>query len=65
MTARALDLAALVRDVEQQYHGTSSHALTSMEVRTANWERTLEMEAWSLGRDHFLVRIMSRPRSAA
>ena len=54
----ALDLAELVRDVEQQYHGTSSHALTTMQVRTANWERTLEMEAWSLGRDYFLVRIL-------
>ncbi len=57
-TTRALDLAALVRDVEQQYHGSSSHALTTMQVRTANWERTLEMEAWSLGRDYFLVRIL-------
>ncbi len=56
--ALELDLAALVREVEQQYHGTSSHALTTMRVRTANWERTLEMEAWSLGRDYFLVRIV-------
>lgn len=55
---RALDLAALIREVEQQYHGTSSRALTSMQVRTANWERTLDMEAWSLGRDYFLVRIL-------
>lgn len=55
---RALDLAALIRDVEQQYHGTSSHALTTMQVRTEHWERTLEMEAWSLGRDYFLVRIL-------
>lgn len=55
--AGALDLAALVREVEQQYHGVSSHALTDMSVRTANWERTLSMEAWSLGRDYFLVRI--------
>jgi hypothetical protein len=29
-----------------------------MLVRTANWERTLEMEAWSLERDYFLVRIL-------
>ncbi|NJC87362.1 MAG: outer membrane lipoprotein-sorting protein [Desulfuromonas sp.] len=56
--AWSLDLAALIREVEQQYHGTSSHALTTMQVRTANWERTLEMEAWSLGRDYFLVRIL-------
>ena len=53
-----VDLAALVREVEQQYHGTSSQALTTMQVRTVNWERTLEMEAWSLGRDYFLVRIL-------
>lgn len=57
--ALALDIEALVREVEQQYHGTSSHALTRMQVRTAHWERTLEMEAWSLGRDYFLVRILS------
>jgi hypothetical protein len=29
-----------------------------MQVRTTNWERTLEMEAWSLERDYFLVRIL-------
>lgn len=56
--AGSIDLAALVREVEQQYHGRSSHALTTMRVRTANWERTLEMESWSLGREHFLVRIL-------
>lgn len=55
---RGSELAELIRAVEQQYHGTSSHALTSMQVRTANWERSLEMEAWSLERDYFLVRIL-------
>ena len=55
---RALDLAALIREVEQQYHGVSSRALAEMTVRTANWERSLRMEAWSLGRDYFLVRIL-------
>ena len=54
----ALDVQALIRDVEQQYMGASSRARTSMQVRTAHWERTLEMEAWSLGRDYFLVRIL-------
>lgn len=53
----SLDLAALIHDVEQQYQGRSSHSLTDMTVRTANWERSLSMEAWSLGRDYFLVRI--------
>ena len=58
LPAWPVELAELIRDVEQQYHGTSSHALTTMQVRTTYWERTLEMEAWSLGRDYFLVRIL-------
>ena len=53
----ALDIKALIRYVEQQYHGTSSYALTTMQMHTANWERTLDMESWALGQDYFLVRI--------
>jgi hypothetical protein len=56
--ALALDVQSLIREIEQQYMGASSHANTTMQVRTAHWERTLEMEAWSLGRDYFLVRIL-------
>ncbi|MDT8445173.1 MAG: outer membrane lipoprotein-sorting protein [Desulfuromonadales bacterium] len=58
LPALALDVQSLIREIEQQYMGASSHALTTMQVRTAHWERTLEMEAWSLGRDYFLVRIL-------
>ena len=56
--ALAVDVQALIREIEQQYMGVSSRARTTMQVRTANWERTLEMEAWSLGRDYFLIRIL-------
>ena len=54
----ALDVEALVRQVEQQYMGASSRAQTTMLVKTSHWERSLEMEAWSLDRDYFLVRIL-------
>jgi hypothetical protein len=54
----ALDVQSLIREIEQQYMGTSSRARTTMQVKTAHWERTLEMEAWSLERDYFLVRIL-------
>lgn len=54
----ALDVEALVRQVEQQYMGASSRAQTTMMVKTSHWERSLEMEAWSLDRDYFLVRII-------
>jgi hypothetical protein len=56
--SRALDVQSLIRDIEQQYMGTSSRARTTMQVKTAHWERTLDMEAWSLGRDYFLIRIL-------
>lgn len=56
--AAELDLRSLIREVEDQYTGSSSHTLMTMQVSTSHWQRSLEMEAWSLGRDHFLVRIL-------
>lgn len=56
--AFALDVEALIRQVEQQYMGASSRTLSSMQVKTSHWDRSLEMEAWSLDRDYFLVRII-------
>lgn len=55
----AVDLAALIREVEKQFQGASSEVLMTMQVKTSHWERNLEMESWSLGREHFLVRILS------
>jgi len=60
--AHALDLQKLIRDVEQQYMGTSSHTRMTMQVATEHWQRNLTMEAWSLGREHFLVRILEPPK---
>jgi hypothetical protein len=57
-TSSDLDLRALIREVEDQYTGKSSHALMTMQVRTEHWQRSLKMEAWSRGRDRFLVRIL-------
>lgn len=53
----ALDLPALIREVETRYQGASSHALVTMEIRTAHWQRSLQLEIWSQGRDRFLARI--------
>ena len=58
----ALDLQKLIREVEDQYVGRSSRARMDMEVSTENWQRRLTMEAWSLGRDYFLVRILEPPK---
>ncbi|WP_148204347.1 outer membrane lipoprotein-sorting protein [Syntrophotalea carbinolica] len=56
--APELDLRTLIREVEDQYTGISSQALMRMQVRTEHWQRSLKMEAWSLGRDRFLIRIL-------
>lgn len=56
--ALALDLTALVRNIEEQYNGRSSLATMQMEVSTAHWQRNLQLKAWSQGRDQFLVRIL-------
>lgn len=56
---QAEDLAALIRQVEQQYAGDSAHAQVDMTVVTGHWERHLSMESWSLGRESFLIRILA------
>lgn len=57
-SAQALDLHKLIREVEDQYTGRSSHARMTMDVVSEHWRRRLEMEAWSLGRERFLVKIL-------
>jgi len=59
----ALDLPALIREVETRYQGASSHALVTMEIRTAHWQRSLQLEIWSQGRDRFLARIKADQRA--
>ena len=53
-----LDPVALIRHIETQYQGRSSHGKITMEIKTRHWQRTLVMEAWSEGRDRFLTRIL-------
>lgn len=57
-TVFALDWQQLIREVEEQYNGRSSHATMQMQVSTEHWQRSLTMEAWSLERDRFLIRIL-------
>jgi len=48
----------LVRRVETQYQGETSHAVAVMRVVTDRWNREMTLEMWSLGRDRFLARIL-------
>jgi hypothetical protein len=48
----------LLDRVDDLHRGQSSHALMHMDVKTSRWERSMSMEAWSLGEDYSLVRIL-------
>jgi hypothetical protein len=54
----------IVRHVDDLLRGESSRGRVTMEVVTARWTRSMEMEMWSLGRDYSLVRVLSPAREA-
>lgn len=49
----------LLRRIDDLWRGKSSHAVMEMQVRTAHYKRSMTMEAWSLGTEKTLVRILS------
>jgi len=58
------DATEIVDCVDRIMRGESSQGISTMEVATENWSRAMEMQMWSLGTDHALVRILS-PRKDA
>jgi len=44
--------------------GASSHATLEMQVKTARYERTMKIEAWSKGEDKSLIRILEPAKDA-
>ena len=48
----------VLTQIDDQHRGRSSHGILEMKIKTQNWSRTLEMESWSLGEDHSLVKII-------
>jgi len=54
----------IVDCVDRIMRGESSQGISTMEVVTENWSRAMEMQMWSLGTEHALVRILS-PRKDA
>ena len=54
----------ILEQVDQLLRGDSSRGLVSMEITTEHWSRSLEMEVWSFGAEHSLVRVQSPAREA-
>jgi hypothetical protein len=53
-----LRVKALLNEVDDLWRGNSSYAITSMQVKTEHYTRTMRMEGWSKGKEHTLFRIM-------
>lgn len=49
---------ALLRNVDDLWHGEASHAVLSMHVKTAHYERRMKMDGYSLGTEYSLVKIL-------
>ena len=58
-TSEKLDAQALIRQVETQYQGETSHTIMHMKVVTEAYSREMTLEGWSEGRDRFLAKILA------
>ena len=54
----------IIDRVDRLMRGESSHGRVTMEITTEHWSRALEMEVWSLGTEHSLVRVNEPAREA-
>ncbi len=53
------DANSLMRHVDRLWRSDSSHALMTMQVKTAHYQRTMRLEAWSKGKDKSLIVILA------
>ena len=55
----SLEVRKIIKEIDELYRSTSSYAEIEMEITNPHWQRTMTMKAWSLGRDHTFVRVLS------
>ncbi|MFC1748776.1 outer membrane lipoprotein-sorting protein [Pseudomonadota bacterium] len=48
----------ILRSVDDLWRGTSSYAVTSMQVKTKHYTRTMRLEGWSKGKEKTLFRVL-------
>jgi outer membrane lipoprotein-sorting protein len=54
----------IVDQVDRLLRGKSSVGTVTMQISTANWQRTLSMQIWSLGTENALIRITKPEKEA-
>jgi len=58
--ASAITVDELVQHIDRLWHGETSQATMTMEVKTQRYQREMQLEAWSLGKDYSLV-VIEKP----
>lgn len=53
------DAVALLNKMDALYRSESSQATMKMQILTPNWQRTLELQSWTIGMDDTFIRILS------
>lgn len=51
-------VSRLLAEIDDLWRGQSSHAITTMQVKTEHYTRTMQMEGWSKGKEKTLIRII-------
>ena len=52
------NVTRLLNEVDDMWRGRSSHAIMTMQVKTAHYTRTMKLEGWSEGKEKTLIRIV-------
>ncbi len=50
---------AMLKKIDELYRSHSSISSMTMEIVTPNWQRSLKMEAWTIGMDDTFIRILT------
>lgn len=58
MAADDSRVTGLLNEIDDMWRGRSSHAITTMQVKTAHYTRTMKLEGWSEGKEKTLFRII-------
>lgn len=53
------EAVALVKKIDELYRSNSSVSEMSMEIVTPNWQRTMDMQAWTRGMDDTFIRVLT------
>jgi hypothetical protein len=56
--AEAVRAKSLLNHIDDMWRGKSSYAVTTMQVKTQHYTRTMKMEGWSKGKEQTLFRII-------